>query len=423
MSGNNTNPGPVQYQPSSVREAAIKLLADLDAQRFAWDKGSAVQLSTAASIGQLRTALQNERSALLDIENPQLAAEGVALIKRGADPALVTPAHIQAIVAAAEAAIANEASGAIRWNATTRAIKRWQADEPSPLIVTLTQAARAVYDAVASSDGTLAERLSDMLAAIANVETFSIEGSKKRDLIWPDHVDLLVWLLELVELQPACPSIHVVADQLRVMRQLYAGSPAIQQAADSLEALANALVASSRRTVVAESNAQIIPKLIAAWLRSNELARNWRWAQSTADAIEAGEWLPLRGAAIRSSRAQLASVPSEPIELQSGCEAVMIEPDRPRFGPGYAPDAGGRPTYHGQPVEEPGEEEMRTTLEANVNRFLKHAAQDAGVEQAKSEVGDVVADLAPGWTWAPAADLEGGAPQISLIAYEPDAPL
>lgn len=242
MSGNKNQEGGDGAQ-ISVRAAAIALVSDLDRSSVLATPAIGISRSTE----RLRLAIANERSALLDIEHPQLAADGIELMKRG-EP--VSGDHVRAIVAAAEAAIANEASGRLRWDATMLAIKRWQEGDA------LSRDARELLGEVR---GFVEHEYPALTAKIDALLAESVPGA--RAMMWPDHADLLVWLIELVEHVPACPSIHEVAETIGQLRHLYSGSPIIQQAADRLEGIANALVASSRRVLKAEGEAAQFRKI------------------------------------------------------------------------------------------------------------------------------------------------------------------
>lgn len=339
MSGNKNESAP-DGDPTSVRKAALDLLADLDAARSPQAFGITTADPPHPKIEALRQAIERERTAELPIDNPHLVVDGIGRIKAGGQ---ISPEHIRAIVAAAELAVQSHQSFNLRWEADMRAIRRWQEGEPHPDVQALIDAAQAVLGAVEGHEGSADQRAA-LLSAVREASTGFHAPAGQRELMWPDHADLVVWLIELVEHRPLCPSVDEAAETIDQLRHLYSGSPIIQTAADRMERLANALMASSRRVLSAESDRALIPRLIARWVEANGMGLGIGGSEVVrlAEAIEAGEWLPLRGAAIRAKRAQ--------IELVSGDGAVAV--DQQRLGLGYSPDAGGRPTYHGQPLDE-----------------------------------------------------------------------
>jgi hypothetical protein len=277
MSGDNTNPAP---EAEGVREAAIALLIELDGQEIpATPHFAALRVAIEA----LRSALRAERTAQLPIENASLVGDAITRMKAGEQ---IGTDDVLAIVAAAEVALSSHQSFELRWRADMRAIKRWQAGEPQRDVAELIGAGRALVarylDAMAGEItqdvaldlGGLVAKLGQALDKLpGSIET----PAGERDLIWPDHADLVVWLLELIELRPACPSMAaveaMVAELDRQSRDFHASAinpnavnggaePAMirddpyARGAAMLAELANALIAASRRVVIAESMAR-----------------------------------------------------------------------------------------------------------------------------------------------------------------------
>lgn len=278
MSGDK-NQGGAGEAPMSVRQAAIAVLADLDAMGRKVDVATAVARNAATgtidSIESLRAAIGAERSADQPIERWGLACQGIERMKAGE---AIEPDHIHAIVEAAEKAGELSRSFRLRWDADMRAIKRWQAGAPSQLVVAMMERGVELLQLLRAAEGAMArptpirpgteaftlefdEPIQTAMTALAGamdeVRKFSVEAAASRSLIWPDHADLVVWLIELVEHRPACPSLDQVAGLLQRFRSPHFNwSRELREAdADAIEGLANALVAASRRVLKAEASA------------------------------------------------------------------------------------------------------------------------------------------------------------------------
>lgn len=240
----------------SVRWTAVQLLADLDGYGVVGegDEGSPLF----RSIERLRLAVERERTAELPIDNAPLVIDGIGLIKAGRS---VSAEHIRAIVAAAELAAASHQSFNLRWEADMRAIERWQAADL--LAPDVRQLLGEVEPMMREVDTQTADEIAALLARTK-------PGA--RDLIWPDHVDLVVWLVELLEHRPACPKIAEVEALIGVLGRAgiwHAGMGAMHgttldgaKAAEHLRQIANSLIAASRRVIVAESKVTGMRRLI-----------------------------------------------------------------------------------------------------------------------------------------------------------------
>lgn len=297
------------------------------------DQGSKARAAVYRGAEQLSAAIREERTAVIAIDRPELAAEAVRLIKAGEE---IRPEHIRAVVDAAEVALGNAPIAQLQWDANMRAIERWQAGDALPAEgrVMLEKAAKRFREyedhhrtkswASDTSKGGIrpsereahertmkAESNAAMAAEIEALLAKAAPGG--RPLLWPDHADLLVWILEqneaLMRVAPEGISLDEVAKLIGDLEQEAAAdlrppSAPHARAARMLQALAEALIAFEVRAFQAASDADLIAPLIVAWLRSQGTAesRVAAYARVFARQIEAGEWLPLRGAAIRAQR-------------------------------------------------------------------------------------------------------------------------
>jgi hypothetical protein len=234
MSLNNTphspqgaGPAP-QERPRSVRETAIKLLADLDA----WERHepgilgySAMGLRPALkpSADALRLALQQPEFSRADLlSDAPWAVEGIEIMRAGKEGLL--PIHIKAIVNAAEAGLQAHGSFQLRWDADMRAIERWQrGDLFSERTRALLERALAELE---KAKEVHAERISGDDYRECSAVAEELEGRLKigepgqRNHVWPDHADLVVWLLELLDAQPASPTGAEIKGVVRSLGEL-----------------------------------------------------------------------------------------------------------------------------------------------------------------------------------------------------------
>lgn len=386
-------------EPLSVRDAGRALLARIDVNTAHWNPADRWDDQTLAAIVGLREALAAERTAELPVDRPELVLEGIEIVKASRDG--LTPDHVRAIVQAAVVAIEAQQSFALRWDADMRAIRRWQAGEPSEAVKMLIERAGRLCDATAGHEGSVGPR-ADMLAALQDLHGDATPAGA-RDLTWPDHADLVVWLLELIELRPACPSIDAVESLIGELdqesRQFHLSAinpnedqrlPAIRsdpyaRAAHMLRDLANALIAASQRLVVAESMG--------------------RFAQASIVAMGGGELVPD------------APLPGEVQCRVCGCTestACIV----PKEGGGIRPCGWAAPELCDNPdcikIE-------RARLEAKVNDYLATAPKEA-----QFDIFGVVGEIAPGWEFTfdqNLANAQGGVPKVSLIRFAPDDPI
>ncbi len=117
---------------------------------------------------------------------PVLAPEAIELVESGAPPGMIRSEHVIALVEAAKVAIDGARSFDVRWAADMRAIKRWQAGDD------LTEWDRSILTRaqIQLGNGQLAGEIAERLKC---------EKSDAKKLIWPDHADLVVWLLDLFD--------------------------------------------------------------------------------------------------------------------------------------------------------------------------------------------------------------------------------
>lgn len=91
-----------------------------------------------------------------------------------------------------------------RFAADMRAIGRWQAGEPDPAVRELLEAAVAALDGQHGGADVLAG-FARLRAATRALPATWREPAEKRELMWPDHADLVCWLLAKVEAMEAVP--------------------------------------------------------------------------------------------------------------------------------------------------------------------------------------------------------------------------
>jgi hypothetical protein len=148
------------------------------------------------------------------VADTELTLAGIELIKRNAPPGELTPEHVGAIVEAAEFALALSATFSLRYEADMRAVASWRAASGDSLTV-------------------------------------------------PDHVDLVVWMLDVLHHRPKLPTTHDVDQLIGSLRTLNTpGTGPVtwirERAAGTLEQLAKAFIALGRRLYAAETvNAQL----------------------------------------------------------------------------------------------------------------------------------------------------------------------
>jgi hypothetical protein len=472
MSGDNNPPIP---QWPSILELAAKLLIDLDAFTEAPLDGAWQQIHASSQSGQgealfgsieaLRSALRTieprayepwsrEAEAWVDlayhqppepmrseglrytratmvaaymagrfaqsrtrpgpIDDIELALEGIALIKRNAPPGELRPEHVLAVVKAAEHVLEQDAGYGLRQDADRRAIERWQAGAPHPDVEALIVAARAVFDGMdkATAASVPAQRLGQ---AIVKAHTGINTPTVRRALIWPDHADLVVWLLELVTRRPDVPALQEVErvrDRLRTAIVASGGNALAVDSKKMIDALVQLALWADRRAYMAERalaardgerpagmNGRV--HLLPPAADHGHVDRRKPWVKPAIRKIDTGD--DGLGSRVQSFGGGDVPGPAEgpcghyPIAQISGCEDAIT---------------GGE-----------GGEDQRRALESQVNGYLANLASNIGVTQARDYVSSTVATIAPGWEYAEITKLADEAPQIALTIYDPDSPL
>lgn len=196
-----------------------------------------------------------ERSRPGDLPEAALAAQTIEAMRAGRP---IEPEGIKALVTVAETALDARRSFGLRWEADMRAIKRWQAGDELPhcgeLRPLLNEILQALRDeetpdhAGPDAPPTLADRLERQLAETA-------PGG--RNLIWPDHADLVVWLIGLVEREPDTPSLGEVGslqDRLAAAILKSGGNPLAKDARLMIARLAEALRFSERHRFASDTD-------------------------------------------------------------------------------------------------------------------------------------------------------------------------
>ncbi len=199
----------------NIRDSAHRFMEAFAAEQR---KGYMPQTLTDAALEFEAALLQPERSRPGLIPDVDHALGAIAAMKAGAP---IIPDDVKAIVQLAEEGAEQLRAFDLRWNADMRAIKRWQAGEVMPRDVraTLTDAAALLRGYEAHHRAKIVDGYPPKLAAqslakaITNrnmaeqIETHLAEAAVGgRELIWPDHADLVVWLLELTTVNWDGPS-------------------------------------------------------------------------------------------------------------------------------------------------------------------------------------------------------------------------
>lgn len=209
----------------SVRESAIGLLALLDSETWRQAANSVEHREMAAGALEgrakiLREALRAERSAAFEVPNAALVVEGVARIKAGE---MVQPEYIRAIVEAGSLAVEICAGFEMRRQADERAIRMWQAADQG-----------------------------------------------KRRLIWPDHADLVVWLLDALEFKPVLPpvgEVETLVNTLDTMETTGTGrvTPLRRHAATVIRQLAETVITQGRAMFALEQQHALMGDMIVRY--------------------------------------------------------------------------------------------------------------------------------------------------------------
>lgn len=290
--------------PRSVRKTAQALLDALDREADAMLEGQAPYDAACQASNKARSDLADalaepEFSRAELLPDAHWAVEGIEIM-RAQQPGLL-PIHIHAIVRAAEAGLQAAGSFELRWAADMRAIERWRKAEPSRDIVALLE---IVEEVVIADEKAIAElvglgmppeeeaesiKLSKRLEQAAKVvRSFSIEAANRanRELIMPDHADLVVWLLELIDRSVDRPTIDECEKVIADLRQLFGPGA---KAAELIERLAAELSRVSSRAFMAELRAlphdleaRIVQALSAELGDSYDCTRVWgAWSAGT----------------------------------------------------------------------------------------------------------------------------------------------
>ncbi len=216
---------------------------------------------------------QPERSRPDVIPDMALAQEAIGIIK--AKRPGITAQHVDALVSLAELGLDELASFNMRWEADMRAIKRWRDGGPEPYVAELMTAGQAMREMIATN-GLAGGKDWDEAVHHARL----VRGD--RVLIWPDHADLVVWLLELLELPSEFPAIAEVArmtGELRTRVDIASGqvTPLRRAAADMIVHLADGLRYSERSRFAAGTKyAGAMDLLADAGLVLRDLAPQFR---------------------------------------------------------------------------------------------------------------------------------------------------
>lgn len=229
----------------SIREAAQALCDSVST--LGYDPVSHIHRTLVACQSALAMP---ERSRPDVIPDMGLAQEAIAII-RAKRPG-ITAGHVDALVALAELGIAELASFDLRWEADMRALRRWQSAEPERHVAALIKTGQALRDLAGGKapPPEVRDPIADFDLALAELQS-AIHGPGDRSLLWPDHADLVVWLLELLELPSSFPAIADVdrmTIELRTRVDIASGqvTPLRRAAADMIIQLADGLRYSER---------------------------------------------------------------------------------------------------------------------------------------------------------------------------------
>jgi hypothetical protein len=405
MSGINT---PHTPQAPSIRSAAEALLAELPAACFA-ESGDWLAVSAAANA--LKAALaEPERSRPGVLPDVPLAMHSIEAMKHGAP---IEPAGIRAIVELAELGYEELASFDLRWAATMRAVARWREAHPG------------------------------------------------NELVLPDHADLVVWLMDVLDCSfdhPKVAEVEMVLGRLKGA-MLRMPNALTRDATKLIEDMATAMRKLARRAFIAEQgkppeeggrpvlfrgdiltltgdgrDAPLRPSSIGEVTLDlkadvgDALGMLAVWSDGVALLIEAKD--ELEGAAQHyadePNRDGYLACSGLAAKIEAFLERAPIDPDaatgcaddRSPLG-----DAVGAIVHPPQPVpgvysEHQGKNTAdydRRQLEARVNAKLAQLGPDA-------EVAACVHDIAPGWEYAENGEA-GGPPFVTLTRYAPGDPL
>lgn len=161
-----------------------------------------------ARLARIDEALaQPEPSRPGELPDLALAEATIEAMRRGE---AIEAEGIRALVAAAELGIESVRSFEIRWEADMRAIERWRSSAPSAALTELLAALEPYAgEIMRKADlGPLDEREKRLVRALGQLPAG--EQGERRELIWPDHADLVVWLMQQLEHEPAWPPVAEV---------------------------------------------------------------------------------------------------------------------------------------------------------------------------------------------------------------------
>jgi hypothetical protein len=458
MSGINTN---LDTDTPTVREAATDLLDLISGHERGWNPADRWDAPTAKAIAVLRGAIAAEGREPQPIADMNWAMEGLGLMKAG-EPVL--PIHVRAIADAAGRSIELIQGFEMRKRADLHAIRRWVAGDEEREVAEALQAARLLVFAMRDeiSPPAVHEAWDTLRKALGPVGDAIAVPPGKREGVWPERSDLVVWLLRLVERRPDFPveEVEAVISDLKAYSVDEDGERC-ERASLLIRQLADAMIASERQAVVAGVVAETIrqgggpvPEDVArliiaarhvafdglfdgttdedarAVLReldqaSEAFADRVPWEDEPeerrcricgctettpceiASPIADGE--PLAGYyATRPCGWALLDLCDAPNCIASaGFELIgpgvlrAREPtliDPGQAGLSAALHAGLKPPFVTRTAPADSEAE-RLRLEGVVNRYLENAATDAGLDHAISDIPGAVAELAPGWTY------------------------
>lgn len=257
MSGFNTNSDP---ETPSVRDAATDLLDRLSRHEEGWNPADRWDEPTAKAIAALRGAIAAAGREPDPIADMNWAMEGLALMK-AQQPVL--PAHVRAIAEAAGRSIELIQGFEMRKRADLHAIRRWVSGEEEREVAEALSAARLLVFAMMDevSAPAVHEAWDRLRLALRTLGDAISVPPGKREGVWPERADLVVWLMRLVERRPdfAVEEVEAAAGALTAQADLIAeGAPDADQLADEMRTgarvirrLADALIASERQAVVA----------------------------------------------------------------------------------------------------------------------------------------------------------------------------
>lgn len=237
----------------------------------AWHAGREAGLQVGVGIGRLE--IDQAFAEMMDLE--ELMTEADSLVRsigdsRGERLGVIVPLFTQ-IIRRQRKELRERASRdradregvatmlEMRHDADMRAVKRWQAGEPDPHVRALVEAAMRALAVQHNGDCVLAgyPELRDAVRALP--ATWRVPA-EQRELMWPDHADLVCWLLAKVEAMEKVTGWEGLFSAAQMARKLGEAGPlgvsrsTSVKAADLIDGLMNIICAQQRKIASLEAH-------------------------------------------------------------------------------------------------------------------------------------------------------------------------